>query len=130
MHGTTFQTEALEALVHLAGDVGREEHQMRPALTQDGRQGSLDLRRRLEERVGIVSRAHPVKVAHPVEEETIGLRADDDHAGLREVDALHDLPCQLAAVARASREVGRVGLEGEQRPDPDQQPGRPPARSG
>ena len=113
--------------MHLAGDVGREEHQVRSTLEQDGGQGVFDFLRRLEERVGMVSRAQPVEVVHAVEVEAVRLRADDDDAGGREIDALGDLPFELAAVPRSRRYVGCSDLEREKRADPDREADAPPA---
>lgn len=114
--------------MHLAGDVGGEEHEVRPLLAQDGGQRILDLRRRLEERVRVIARAQPVEIAHAVEAQAIGLRADDDHPGRREIHPARDLALELAAVARAGREIGRSRFEREQRPDPQREPGAPAAR--
>lgn len=116
--------------MHFAGDMGREQDQVRPPFAADLRQRGLDLRRRLEERIGVVSRAQPVKVLHTVEVEAVRLCADDDDAGRREIDLARDLALELAAVPRSGRNVGRGALEDEQRSDPDREADAPPPRSG
>ena len=116
--------------MHFAGDVSREEHEVRPLLAQDGGEGVLDLRRRLEERIGVISRAQPVKVLHTVEVEAVRLRPDDDHTGRREIDPARDLVLELAAVPRSRRDVGRGNLERQERADPDREADAPPARQG
>lgn len=113
--------------MHLAGDVGREEHQVRSTLEQDDGQGVFDFLRRLEQRVGMVSGAQPVEVVHAIEVEAVRLRADDDDAGGREIDTLGDLSFELAAVPGARWHVGGSDLESEERADPEREADAPPS---
>ncbi len=116
--------------MHFAGDVSREQDQVRPPFAEDLRQRGLDLRRRLEERIGVISRAQPVKVLHTVEVEAVRLRTDDDHTGRRESDPARDLVLQIEAVPRSGRNVGCSSLEREQCSDPGREAHAPPSRAG